>query len=73
MEQLDARIDGNVIFPLMQTEPEAGSWEETVERVKKAIKDKVFESFKNGKMMKGGGAPANLPTARRYPVPMRQR
>ena len=38
MQQLDAWSDGNVIFPLMQTEPEAGSWEETVERVKKVLK-----------------------------------
>lgn len=72
MQQLDAWIDGNVIFPLMNSEPEAGSWEETVERVKKAIREKVLQSYKNGRMTRMGDAPENLPTPRRYPVPMRK-
>ena len=73
MQQLDAWIDGNVVFPLMQTEPEAGSWEETVAKVKKAIREKVLQSYKNGRMTRSGNAPENLPTPRRYPVPIRQR
>ncbi len=74
MQELDAWVDGNVIFPLMQSEPQGGSWEEIVDSVKRAIREKVLQSYKNGRGTRlGGNAPENLPTARRYPVPLRQR
>ena len=71
MQELDNWVDGNVVFPLMNTQPEAGEWEETVAQVKKAIREKVLQSYKNGRMTRGN-APENLPTPRRYPVPMRK-
>lgn len=73
MQELDQWIDLNVILPLgdaSQRNEEA--WEETALMVKKAIKDKVYTSYKNGLMSRMGGAPENLPAARRYPVPMRK-
>ena len=73
MQQLDQWSDSNVVFPLFNTDPEAGQWEDAVARVKKAIREKVLQSYKNGRMTRGGSAPQDLPTPRRYPVPMRPR
>ena len=71
--QLSSWTDGNVVFPLCNINPNEEGWEDTVARVKKAIREKVLQSYKNGRMTRGGNAPENLPTPRRYPVPMRQR
>ena len=71
MQELDKWTDTNVVLPLFNTDPEAGQWEETVKMVKMAIREKVLQSYKNGRMTRMGSAPDNLPTPRRYPVPMR--
>src|SRR5437879_13531436 len=50
MQELDKWTDANVVTPLFNTDPEAGQWEETVEMVKKAIREKVLQSYKNGRI-----------------------
>jgi hypothetical protein len=49
MQQLDSWSDANVVAPLV-TVPDEGEelTEEAVEHVKKAIRTKVLESFRNG-------------------------
>ena len=72
MQELDKWTDVNVVMPLFNTSDESG-WLQAVARVKKAIREKVLQSYKNGRMTRGGSAPQDLPTPRRYPVPMRPR
>ena len=71
MQELDRWVDANVVLPLFNCDSE-GAWEESVALVKKAIREKVLQSYKNGPMTRMGSAPENLPTPRRYPVPMRR-
>jgi hypothetical protein len=52
MHELDLWIEANIIGPLGSAasafEGEQEDWEPTVEQVKKAIREKVLESYKNG-------------------------
>ena len=74
MQQLDQWLDLNVILPLGDaSQRDEQAWEEAAAMVKKAIREKVLQSYRNGRMTRGGNAPENLPTPRRYPVPMRRR
>ncbi len=66
MAELNQWIDVNVVAPLV-TESEEGEelTEETVEQVKKAIRTKVLESYKNGvKVGVAGAARRELQTTR---------
>ena len=47
MQQLDAWSDANVIMPLADPSPEH-DFDVVVEQVKKAIREKVLESYHNG-------------------------
>lgn len=74
MQQLDQWTDLNVILPLGDASQKSDeAFEEAAVMVKKAIREKVLQSYKNGRMTRGGNPPENLPTHRRYPVPMRSR
>ena len=47
MQELDRWSDSNVISPLLaDSDPE--KWLEAAERVKKAIREKVLQSYRNG-------------------------
>ena len=49
MQELDLWSDANVIEPLLHcTETESSDWEKAVEQIKKAIRAKVLESYRNG-------------------------
>ena len=48
MQELDLWSEANVIGPLLQIDPNQEDWEEAVEPVKKAIRTKVLESYRNG-------------------------
>jgi hypothetical protein len=51
MEELDAWSEANVIEPLIDCEQEVNrreTLEDTIARVKKAIRQKVLESYRNG-------------------------
>jgi|SRR5665213_417939 len=51
MQELDRWIDANVISPLYAGESSADEWMDAVERVKKSVKAKVLESYRNGQAM----------------------
>jgi chloramphenicol 3-O-phosphotransferase len=53
MQQLDQWTDDNVIGTLNSSDPIEGDWNESVEQVKKAIREKVLESYRNGKAAGG--------------------
>ena len=49
MAELDLWIENNVIEPLLHcTETDSSDWEKAVEQIKKAIRAKVLESYRNG-------------------------
>lgn len=50
MQELDRWSDSNVISPLYAGESSAEDWMDAVERVKKAIRQKVLESYRNGQV-----------------------
>ena len=50
MQELDRWIESNVIGPLFTSEAGEEDWEQCVERVKKAIRAKVLESYRNGQV-----------------------
>jgi len=57
MQQLDDWIEGNVITPLvdpLDIEP-SEDFDQIVWGVKKAIREKVLESYHNGKAAQGSG------------------
>ena len=47
MEELDGWTESTIIGPLFASETEE-DWEPAIERVKKAIRQKVLESYRNG-------------------------
>jgi len=51
MTELDRWTDANVISPLFAGETSPDDWMEAVGRVKKAIRAKVLESYRNGQAM----------------------
>jgi broad specificity phosphatase PhoE len=48
MEELDRWTEATVIGPLIVSETGDEDWEVVAERVKKAIRTKVLESYRNG-------------------------
>jgi hypothetical protein len=48
MQELDQWTESTVIGPLFASETDGEDWEPTIERVKKAIRAKVLESYRNG-------------------------
>ena len=50
MQELDRWSDANVVSPLYAGEASADEWMAAVERVKKAIRAKVLESYRNGQV-----------------------
>ena len=50
MTELDRWSESNVIGPLFASETDGEDWEPAIERVKKAIREKVLESYRNGQV-----------------------
>lgn len=50
MQELDRWSEANVISPLYAGESDPEEWMQAVERVKKAIRAKVLESYRNGQV-----------------------
>ena len=48
MEELDKWSQANVIDALFNSDPIEGDWDQLVREVKKAIRTKVLESYRNG-------------------------
>ena len=48
MAELDLWSEANVVGPLSSTDPNQTDWEDAVARVKKTIRAKVLESYRNG-------------------------
>jgi hypothetical protein len=48
MQELNLWSEANIIGPLYNTDLNQEDWGPTVEEVKRAIREKVLESFKNG-------------------------
>ena len=48
MEELDRWTESTIIGPLFASETDGEDWKPAIERVKKAIRQKVLESYKNG-------------------------
>ena len=69
MEELDLWSDANVVLPLASEDPKHEDWQTVVEQVKKAIRQKVLESYRNGQGVKPGFT--NRPSSGLRPVPKR--
>ena len=67
MQKLDSWSDANVIFPLLNVDQSEQDWEEVAELVKKAIRAKNLESFRNGQ----AAGPRRYATQPRRAVPVR--
>ena len=50
MQKLDQWTESNVIGPILTSETDPDDWATAVERVKKAIRAKVLESYRNGQV-----------------------
>ena len=48
MQELDRWTESTIIRPLVASENEGENWEATIDRVKKAIREKVLVSYRNG-------------------------
>lgn len=48
MAELDLWTEANVLGPMYHTDPNQRDWEDAVMRIKKAIRAKVLESYRNG-------------------------
>jgi hypothetical protein len=48
MEELDQWTESTIIGPLFASETDQEDWEPAIERVKKAIRQKVLDSYRNG-------------------------
>ncbi len=48
MQELDEWSDANIFRPLFHTDPNQDDWESAEAQVKKAIRAKVLESYRNG-------------------------
>ena len=48
MEELDGWTESTIIGPLFASETDQEDWEPAIERVKKAIRQKVLDSYRNG-------------------------
>jgi hypothetical protein len=58
MEELDLWTQANVIDALYNSDPIEGDWGKTVEQVKKAIRTRVLESYRNGQGATPGAKPS---------------
>jgi hypothetical protein len=47
MQELDKWTESTIIGPLFASEAD-GNWEPVIEQVKKAIREKVLQSYRNG-------------------------
>ena len=66
MQELDLWTDANVIGPLEANDPALqGEWIPVVEQVKKAIRTKVLESYRNGQQA-GISAPSAPPVRKEW-------
>ena len=50
MQELDLWTESTIIGPLFASETDGEDWEPAIERVKKAIRHKVLESYRNGQV-----------------------
>ena len=50
MEKLDQWTESTIIGPLFASETTGEDWEPAIERVKKAVRQKVLESYRNGQV-----------------------
>jgi hypothetical protein len=50
MQELDRWTESTIIGPLFASETDGEDWEPAIERVKKAIRQKVLESYRNGQV-----------------------
>jgi len=50
MQELDQWTESTVIGPLFASETNGEDWEPAIERVKKAIREKVLQSYRNGQV-----------------------
>ena|ERR1051325_1063017 len=48
MTELDQWTQANVLGPMYHTDPNQADWEDAASRIKKAIRSKVLESYRNG-------------------------
>ena len=48
MQELDRWTESTIIGPLFASETDGEDWEPVIERVKKAIREKVLDSYRNG-------------------------
>jgi hypothetical protein len=48
MQELDGWTEATIIGPLFASETDQEDWEPAIERVKKAIREKVLVSYRNG-------------------------
>jgi hypothetical protein len=48
MAELDLWSEANIVGPLFHTDPNQDDWEDRVAQVKKAIRTKVLDSYRNG-------------------------
>ena len=48
MQELDLWSEANIFRPLFGTDPNQDDWKGVTEQVKKAIRAKVLESYRNG-------------------------
>ena len=67
MQELDAWSDANVIFPLLNLDQTEQDWEEVADLVKKAIRAKNLESYRNGQ----AAGPRRFTPALRRAAPVR--
>ena len=69
MQELDPWSDANVVGPLSSADPNHEEWQAVVEQVKKAIRQKVLDSYRNGQGVKPGFT--NRPSSGLRPAPKR--
>ena len=50
MQKLDQWTESTIIGPLFASEIDGEDWEPAIERVKKAVRQKVLESYRNGQV-----------------------
>ena len=48
MQELDVWSDENIFQPLFGTDPDQDGWQTVEQLVKKAIREKILESYRNG-------------------------
>lgn len=52
MRELDLWSEANLTAPLTYTDPNQADWNETVERIKKAVRTKVLDTYHNGQKVR---------------------